>query len=502
MKEKITYMSSPMSFFTRWPISTRVLTTVMENQGFNVEFFDASLFCYSKAVSKFKNDIKIELNSPHAILTNNAVGGATSNFSRFPHFYVGAGMLDDFILESIKTDVVFYSAPFAQDFRIVKFLLDNGKKVLLGGTATLIYKINSIRNSLRELGATEEQLKSLCIVEGYVDQSTPLKDIYKKWKDHVIQSNDLASIWDCKEDYSLNNKKIYEKLFNTNLGLVLNTSCWWGKCKYCTFYCVPETDFIKDMSDKDVIKKILALGDLYDSRDIYFFDSYLQGTKRNKNIVSALRDEGYKLGTYTGLHLFLNKNYITDFINRGQIDSFIGLEHTNTETLKAINKGLNFEQTNLALNNMLRYMDKTVRPVMCIMADLPIIADSREKAIKIIKDNYQYIIDKKELFTKEGMSNGIGFQPDLKSLRHLPLNTLVTKNGLIREATPEEFNLNDLIGIWALYLYMSNESGVKLDKFDMKTNKPLVRFLPNGERLESDLYFMDNEVVRELSTWR
>lgn len=499
MKEKITYMSSPMSFFTRWSISTRVLTTVLENQGFNIEFFDASLFCYSKAVSKFRKEIKIELNSSHAILTHNAVGGATSDFSRFPHFYVGAGMLDDFILESIKTDVIFYSAPFAQDFRLIKILLDNGKRILLGGTVTLIYGIKSIRNSLRELGSTEQQLKNLCIVQGYVDQSTSLKNIYEKWIDHVIQFNDLNSIWDCKEDYSLKNKKIYNRLFNTNLGIILNTSCWWGRCKYCTFPCVPVTDFTKGMSSDDVVKKILALGDLYESKNIYFFDSYMKASKRNKEIMYALKDEGYKLSIYTGIHL-LNEKYI-NFLNEAQIDPFIGLEHTNTNTLKVIDKGYDFEQVEIAFNNMLQHMSKTIRPVICIMADLPIVANTRERAIEIIKENYQYIKDKKDLFVKEGMSNGIGFQPDLKSLRHLPMNTLVTENGLIREAKPQEFNLNDLVGIWALYFYMSKESGVSLDKFDMKTNKPLVRFLPNGERLESDLYFMDKEIVRELSTW-
>jgi hypothetical protein len=500
MKEKITYMSSPMSFFTRWSISTRVLTTVLENQGFNIEFFDASLLCYSKSVSKFRKEIKIELNSSHAILTHNAVGGATSNFSRFPHFYVGAGMLDDFILESIKTDTIFYSAPFAQDFRLIKILLDENKRIFLGGTVTLIYGIKNIRNSLRELGTTEKQLKNLCIVQGYVDQSTDLKSIYLKWEDYVIQSNDISSIWDCKEDYSLKHKKIYDKIFNTNLGIVMNTSCWWGKCKYCTFPCVPVTDFTKGMSDREVVKKILALGDLYNSKNIYFFDSYMKASKRNRYIMNCLKDEGYKLSIYTGIHL-LNEKYIS-FLNQANINPFIGLEHTNTDTLKAIDKGYNQLQVDKAFNNMIRYMSKHIVPVICIMADLPIIANSREQAIKIVRDNYKYIKNQKEIFIKEGMSNGIGFQPDLKSLRHLPMNTLVTKDGLIREAKADEFNLDNLIGIWVLYLYMSIQSGVSLEKFDMKTNKPLVRFLPNGERFESDLYFIDKELANDFSTWR
>jgi hypothetical protein len=499
MREKITYMSSPMSFFTRWSISTRVLTTVLENEGFNIEFFDASLLCYAKAVSKFRNDIKIELDSSHSILTNNAVGGATSNFSRFPHFYVGAGELDDFIINSIKTDIIFYSAPFAQDFRLIKLLLDKGKRILLGGTVTLIYGIESIRSSLRELGTTEEQLKNLCIVQGYVDKSTSIKSIYEKWEDHIIQSNDLNSIWDCMDDWSLKNKKIYDRLFNTNLGIVLNTSCWWGRCKYCTFPCVPVTDFTEGMSAEEVVKKILVLGNLYDSKNIYFFDSYMKASKRIKKIMYALKDEGYKLSIYTGIHL-LNEKYIS-FLNKAQIDPFIGLEHTNTDTLRAIDKGYDFNQIEIAFDNMLRYMSKTIRPVICIMADLPIVTDSRDEAIKIIKDNYNYIKQKKDLFTKEGLSNGIGFQPDLKSLRHLPMNTLISEDGLIREAKKDEFNLETLTGIWALYLYMSKVSGISLEKFDMKTNKPLVRYLLNGERLESDLYFVDKELIREFSKW-
>ena len=488
-------MTSPMSFFTRWSIGTRVLTTVLENQGFSVDFFDASLFCYVKAAYKFK-DINIELDSSHAILTNNAVGGATSNFSRFPHFYVGAGMLDDFILESIKTETVFYSAPFAQDFRIIKTLLENGKRVFLGGTATLIYGYKNIRKSLEALGMTKKQGKNLCILEGYVDQSTPVRKHYSRWIDSVVLHNDLNSIWDCKEDWTLQNKNIYSKLFNTNLGIVLNTSCWWGKCKYCTFPCVPVTDFTEGMSSKEVVKKILALGDMYDSRNIYFFDSYMLGTKRNREIMYALKDEGYKLSIYSGMHL-LTEKYIK-FLNKAEIDPFIGLEHTDDKTLEAIDKGYDIKQINKSFDNMIKYMDRKIRPVICVMADLPIVADSREEAINIIKKNYEYIMNQKRRFESEGFI----FQPDLKSLRHLPMNTLVTKDGLIREASPDEMNLKDLIGIWALYLYMSKESGVSLDKFDKDTNKPLVRFLPNGERLESDLYFMDKEVVRELSTWK
>ena len=488
-------MSSPMSFFTRWPTATRVLTTVLENQGFSIDFFDASLLCYSKAISEFRK-VNMELDSSHAVLTNNAVGGATSNFSRFPHFYVGAGMLDDFIVDSIKTDTVFYSAPFAQDFRLLKLLLDKGKRIMLGGTVTLIYGIDSIRNSLRALGMTEKQEKNLCIVQGYVDQSTSIRGIYNKWEDYVIQENDLNSIWDCKEDWTLKNKKIYERLFNTNLGIVMDTSCWWGKCKYCTFPCVPVTDFTKGMSDDEVVEKICALGDMYDSRNIYFFDSYMKATKRNRYIMYELKDRGYKLSIYSGMHL-LSERYIK-FLNQAEIDPFIGLEHIDNKTLKAIDKGYNLNDIDKAFNNMILYMSKKVRPVICIMADLPIVADSRDEAIGIIKENYKYIMDQKRRFEKEGFI----FQPDLKSLRHLPMNTLVTEDGLIREARDYEFNLDNLVGIWALYLYMSKVSGVSLDRFDKETNKPLVRFLPNGERLESDLYFMDKEVVKELSTWK
>jgi hypothetical protein len=135
------------------------------------------------------------------------------------------------------------------------------------------------------------------------------------------------------------------------------------------------------------------------------------------------------------------------------------------------------------------------------MVDLPIVENSREKAIDVIKRNYDYIKSKKDLFSKEGFCHGIGFQPDLKALRHLPKNTLVTEDGLIREAKPEEFNIKDLIGMWALYYYMGEKSGISLDKFDKVTNKPLVRYLPNGEKLESDLYFVDKEIIREFSTW-
>ena len=349
MKESITLMPSPMSFFTRWPISTRVLTTVLKRcEKFDIQFLDI-LACYVKSVAEFKK-LKVDIpdDSAHSIFTKNHFG-ATSNFSRFPHFYVGAGELDEFILESIKTDTVFYSAPFAQDFRIIRYLLKNGKRVLLGGTSTMIYGIDSIRKSIGDS-------KNLCIVEGYVDLTTDLYGIYKRWEDTKITENDLTTIWDCKEDFTLEKKKIYQHLFNTNLGIVLDTSCWWGKCKYCTFPCVPVVDFTQGMTPKEVVEKINGLGEVYDSKNIYFFDSYMKATKRNREIMYALKDEGYKLSIYTGMHLF-NEKYI-EFLNRGKIDAFVGLEHVDTKTLKAIDKGYDFEQVELAFDNMLRYMRK------------------------------------------------------------------------------------------------------------------------------------------------
>lgn len=498
MREKITYMTSPMSFFTRWPIANRVMSTVIDDIGkWSVDFFDAALHCYVKSVYAFRKMDK-KFDSAHACFSYNHFG-ATSNFSRFPHFYVAAGMCDDFILESIKTDTVFYSAPFAQDFRIIQLLLENGKRVFLGGTATMIY--DDIRENLTRLGATEEHQKNLCIVNGYVDRSTPLWDYYKKWEDVTITENDFLSMWDCMTDWTLENRKIYEGLFNTNLGLVLDTDCWWGKCKYCTFYCVPVVDFTKGLSAKELTKKIVALGDLYRSRNIYFFDAYLKDTKKfRETIFSLVEDHGFKNGTYTGMHVF-HKKYL-DFLNRGKIDPFIGLEHTNSKTLKYIDKGFDFETLHQMFDNMYRYLNDDIRPVMCIMGDLPIIADSRGEAITDILSNYEYIYNQRERFIKAGKANGIGFQVDLKGLRHLPLNTIVTKDGLIREASPEEFNLKDVIGLWTAYLYMSEAQGIPLDKFDLYTNKPLVRFLPNGEKLESDLYFMGKELVNDFSTWR
>lgn len=488
-----------MNLYTRWMISTRVLSSLLNRiNKFDVSFVDPIKF-YSASISKFKEiNIKIDDSSSHSIMTKNHFG-ATSNFSRFPHFFIASGELDQMIISSVDTDVVFYSAPFIQDLRIIKILLEAKKRVLLGGTCVIIYGIKEIRKTLVKIGLDEKLLDNLCIVNGYVDLTTNLYDIYKRWEDVDIKENNFNTLWDCKEDYSLNNFNIYRKLFNTHLGLVLDTSCWWGKCKYCTFPCVPVIDFTLGLPTQDVINKIINIANLYKSNNIYFFDSYMRATKRNKEIMFQLKENGFKLSIYSGVHL-INKNYI-DFLNKAEIDPFMGVETHIDSSLKEIDKGYKSSDIDNTFKEFLMYLDKKIRPVICLMADLPILSETKEKAITEIKNNYDYFKQKLDLFKKEGMSNGMGFQPDLKMLRHLPKNTIASKGGLIREASDEEFNINDLVGLWAVYLYMSKASGIKIDKFDKFSNIPITRFLPNGERLESDLYFVDKEIIKEFSTW-
>jgi hypothetical protein len=501
MRERITYMTSPMSYFTRWPIATRILSSVLEDQGFNIDFFDAGLLCGSKSINEFRSNInnKPEFTEPktgHDVLTKNLLGGGGSFFSKFSNFYVGAGMLDEFILNSIKTETVFYSAPFAQDFRIIKILLDNGKRVMMGGTVTSIYGIDEIRNIFQKIGMKPEHEKRLCVIQGYVDKSTPLKQIYEKWEDHVITENNYKTMWDCTTDWSLKNKRIYKSMYNTNVSFLMNSECWWGKCKFCTFHYLPKVDFTEGMSRDKIIEKILILCDLYESRNIFFFDSYMVDTDKNRYIMKALKDEGYKLSIYTGIHM-VNQKYI-NFLNQYQINPFFGLEHTNNDTLKAIDKGYGRDRLEKAFDDLIKYLDRSIRPVFSLISDLPIIANTRTEAIDTIKEHYDYLINQKIRFAKEG----INFQPDLKSLRHLHKDNMVTENSLVKVAKDSEFNLDNVVGLWTLYLHMSKVSGISIDRFDKYTNKPLVRFLPNGERLESDLYFIDKKTVTELSTWK
>jgi hypothetical protein len=76
-------------------------------------------------------------------------------------------------------------------------------------------------------------------------------------------------------------------------------------------------------------------------------------------------------------------------------------------------------------------------------------------------------------------------------------------DNFIRIAKEDQISYKKLSGIFGIYDYFSKTLDINIDEI-LKTkciNNPIVRYLPNGEFLESDMHFVDKEVQRYLSKW-
>lgn len=506
MKERITLFSTPQTYFTRYPIASKILTNNLErDKRFSVHYTDnISLICYTKAI-KLLNEKYIpmleKIDDTYSNYAKTWSGGTT--ISRFSIFYVFTGIFDELILSKIPTEVVFCTAYTVLDLRLVKTLLNDNRKVMLGGSSTFIYEPELIRKFMISMGVDREKVeKNLIIVGGYVDLTTDLYSIYKRWEDYVITENDFTTFWDCLEDNLIENVRLYDSLFQTGLNALLTSRCWWGKCKFCTYTCFPEYDFTKNVTVDKMVNYFIKLSKLYNSKNIFFNDSYLVNNKYNKELFRELSDRGFTLLLYTGVLLLNRPDYI-DFLNENNVVSLlIGVESTNDFSLKYINKGFQRKDIYSMVDKMKKYMRKSIMPEFLLMFDLPLNSPNKTEAIETIKDNYQVLIDMRNDLASSGVANGIGCNFSLAPLRHFPKTDLADGNLLRVESFDKE--PEDLIGIISMYKYLSRSLGIDMTEIDKASclSEPIMRYLPNGEPLNSDANYLDKEIIKELGTWK
>jgi hypothetical protein len=493
MKTDISLLSSPQTWFSRFPISSRILTSnLINNRKFNVHFTEQiPLICYTKALKIWREKYSkmISGDSPYDIF----VGGTDITYGRFPLFYIFTGALDNNILENIKTEVVFLTANTVLDFRIAKILLADKRKVVMGGSATMIYEPYEIRTMLSHMGVEAEAKDNLIIVSGYVDLKTDLHDIFDKWVDKQLTENDFSTFWDCTEDGFMDYVKIYRKLFGTNLNALMTSKCWWGKCRFCTYGCLPKVDFTEGVPVNKIVNHFKTLRKNYESSNIFFNDSYMVNTDYNKQVLKSLSDEGFEVSIYTGVMLLQNEKYLNfvNEINMGRL--CIGVESMNNYALNYINKGYKFWDIANMIEMFKTYLSKTVTPIFLIMCDLPV--DHVDK----IRSMYKSLYFMREELAKEGFAEGVGCQFNLSPLRHYPKTNLIDGD-VLRHAD----NREDLMGILGLYEYFHEKFDINIDEVRNTNvlNQPMHRYLPSGEKIKSDIHYVDNEIIKDIVKWK
>ncbi len=506
MKEKITLLSTPQTYFTRYPISSKVLNSNLRRDGrfeiHNVD--DISLICYGKAVKALEDKYKPILNkidTPYSHYARIWAGGTP--ISRFSIFYTYTGAFDEYILSKIPTRDILCTAYTILDFRLVKTLLNDNRRVMLGGSSTFIYDPEMIRKFMLEMGVDREKVENnLIVVRGYVDLTTDLYSIYKNWKDYKITENDFSTIWDCIEDNLTEKVNIYNSLFHTGLNALLTSKCWWGKCKFCTYTCFPKHDLTEGVPVEKIVRYFKKISKSYKSNNIFFNDSYLVNNDYNKQLFKRLTEEGFTKSLYTGVLLLKRPDYI-DFLNENNVTSMlIGVETTIDSSLKFINKGYTRKDIFEMVDMLKKRLNKNTVPDFLLMCDIPLDAPNRKDAIRQIREGYKILLDIREDLASAGIGNGEGCRYALAPLRHFPRTDLA--DGKLLRIESFDRKINDLIGIVPMYKYLGKVLDIDISDIENAKclSEPIMRYLPNGEPLESDANFLDKDTIVELGTWR
>jgi len=508
MKTEITLLNSPQIFSSRFPISGRVLTSnLMNDKRFKVHLTEhIQLKCYSTGFNRWKSlwndkDNPLIGTDSYDVFARGWINAKISKFewnSKFTMFYMYTGALDDVILENIKTEVVFYTTYSILDLRMIKVLLNNRHKVVMGGASTFIYSTKEIREYLKKMNVGDDLLKNLIIVSGYVDLTTDLYKIFTKWEDTAIIENDFTTMWDCTTDGFIDYINIYRKLFDTHIGALLTSKCWWGKCKFCTYNRLPKINFTEGVSVDKVFNYFCTLRENYKSNNVFFNDSYILNNKFNKELLKRMANDGFYISIFSGIKLMSNKKFL-EFLNDIKINTIcLGLESVNDFSLNYIQKGYGKKEITEMVSQIKKYVNVPINLYTFLMIDLPINSPDRQTALSDIKRDWDFIANLKKEIVEAGFHCEMAFSP----LRHFPKTNLIDGN-LLRHANENQMMYEKLSGLHGLYDYFNRKLGINIDQIreNKCINEPMVRYLPNGDFLESDMHHVDKEVLRYTAQW-
>lgn len=457
--EDVTFTISPLLKLDDYPISSRVITTNLENnKTINPDYSSALIktnlifkekYCRNNIYS---NNIDLYLKRRQQI--------------HFNTFVINSEDIHSLILSSIKRELVIYSSMSLDALYIIKLLLNHGKKVVLGGAFVFIYDSETIRKILVDLGTDLDKLKNIIIVKGYVDLTTDFSEIIKNWKDVEIKNNRLSTIYECEKDYLLNYSQILKthRIF-PRLLISFNQICPYLKCRYCNHKYLPDVKFIEE-SDK-VIDNINSLKYKYNNDFIFITDSYFHFTPDVRYILDNLK--GYKFSIFTGISQ-LKKRDTIEYINK-YIDTItVGMESTIDFALSYVKKGYLYQDILDAIDNVIKYMDRDKNIFFNVIIDLPM--DSIENCLL----NFKRLKDIKERFISEGFIN-FHFNPHalkIDSCWNMIDNSFIRRSNI--PLAGENFALNYIEN----YPFLPDYIDVNFSRYDI-----------NGKQIPSDFELED-----------
>ena len=502
---KITYIYPPL-FKPFYPMATRIITeNLLRNKNLEVDFSDTPVTTYaSNTADRLYDEImsKVALRS-----SPNVVSFLNQKYMVYNIFYVfmAQGYFDEYILIDPDTEYNILTCLNFCDLLILKHLLQNNKKVVLGGPLINIgMSSHFIRKFMESLGVHPSKLiENLIIVSGNIDLTTDMYEIIRNWQDTAIINNDYGTVYECERDFL---KDLYEDTTSVPVHLGFSNHCWYGKCKFCTYRELPKMNFLAGQGTSTVANSIHSLINTFGSDHIRFIDSYFRSNSAQvREILDQVKD--YHITVYTGITLLKDKGYI-EFLNKYVNCLLIGLESMSDFSLRQVDKGYTGRDIEIAVDNIIKYMNRDIFLEISIILDLPC------KDPEDVKTNYGKIAELKERLTHEGFR--VAFHMNILSV--FPnLELLHTKQGLLRNSdnrsdmdmsTGKNYIINILrkCGMDRA-LQLPSDCVIRDDKNAhnllygyISSDVPIVRHDVNGNLLPSDLELMDDTVMKEILT--
>ena len=367
------------------------------------------------------------------------------------------------ILDKIKTDIVLVTCWNSFSIPFIRFLLDNGKKVVIGGVLCNSYPFEHIRNLI---GNTN----NLMIVRGFVDLTTDLYSLIEKWKDVEITNNDFKTMWYATKDHIKDNINIARTIKGNQIfyTVVFNNGCWYKKCTFCNIEDQCEINFIRDIDKDTLVEYILQNLREYKTKGLYINNPYLIFTDKVKYVLGRLRQEGIEIAIQTGITLLNNKRYI-DNLNRYTTEIRVGLESCSDFSLAYINKGYGWKEIKESTDTITKNLAKHVKIRYLYIMDLA------EKNREGVLENYRRLDTLEERFKDFDF---LWFPRNL----HIFKDAQIHKNKDFIKITQNSPNVS---GIWTVYNYLSKFFEVNIPE---SVVVPFERYDDSGKLLPSDYY--------------
>ncbi len=272
-KMKVAYVYPPL-FKPFYPMATRIMTeNLLRNKNLEVQFSQIPLKTYASNTDKTLYDGFMEKAASR--FSPNVTAFLEQKYMVYNVFYVfmAHGYYNAFMRENFEAEHIVFTCINFCDLLIVKNLLEDEKKVVLGGPLVNIgLSPDFFRRFLFNMGVEKSKLQeNLIIISGNVDLSNVLYQIIMTWIEGRITLKDYGSVYDCRSDFL---QAHYREKSAIPVHLGFNNWCWYGKCKFCTYKELPRMDFLKNLEPQSAVQAIHETMEGFNSRHIRFIDSY------------------------------------------------------------------------------------------------------------------------------------------------------------------------------------------------------------------------------------